>query len=155
MGAEIEGTIRTDKGISSPDSVSTSTMVVPSFCCVKAVVPKEATATSVVDTGVICSSLAIASEIHERCAPSSKSIFAWVLIPPAIIGAIAVLSKQVVVLFSEALQCDAGVRSPLVGVVTSVFCSLLVPSEVLVVSLLQRLVWCFFLHFLQRNLDGH
>ena len=140
MGAEIDGTIITDKGISSPDSVSTSTMVVPSFCCVKAVVPKKATATSVVDTGVICSSLAIATEINERFAPSLKSMFAWVLIPPAIIGATAVLSKQVVVLFSEASQCDAGVRSPLVGVVTSVFCSSLASSEIMVVSLLQRLV---------------
>ena len=129
-------------------------MVVPSFCCVKAVVPKEATATSVVDTGVICSPLAISTEINECCVPSSKSIFAWVLIPPAIIGATTVLSKHVVVLFSEALQCDAGVRSPLVGVVTSVFCSSLTPSEVLVVSLLQRLVWCFFLHFLQRTWMG-
>ena len=34
MGAEIEGTLRTNKDISSPDSVSTFTMVVPSFCCV-------------------------------------------------------------------------------------------------------------------------
>ena len=75
--------------------------------------------------------------------------------PVTIIGATAVLSKQVVVLFSEVSQCDAGVTSPLVGVVTSVFCSSLTPSEVLVVSLLQRLVWCFFLHFLQQNLDGH
>ena len=71
-------------------------MAVPRFCCVKVVVPKEATATSVVDTGVICSSLDIAIDINERCAPLLKSIFARVLISLAMIGATAVLWKQVV-----------------------------------------------------------
>ena len=75
------------------------------------------------------------------------------------IGATAVLSKQVGE-FSETSHWDVVVKNPLVGtvsfgVVTAAFCSFCTPSDVSVGLLLQRLVWCFFLHLLQRNLDGH
>lgn len=92
----IDGTIKTDMGISSPDSVSISTIATPSFRVVVDVVPNDATAMSTVEVGVICSSLAISAEMNDRWAPSSKRILAWALVLPAIIGATAVFNKQVV-----------------------------------------------------------
>ena len=74
---------------------------------------------------------------------------------PAIMGATAVLSKHVG--FWGASAHDAGVRNPPV-VVVGVLLEALFYSGVVTSSdesWLQRLVWCFFLHFLQRNLDGH
>ena len=72
-------------------------------------VPNDANAMSVLDVGEMCSSLANSAEMNERCAPSSKRIFAWVVMPLAMTGATAVLSEQAV--FFGALQQEAGVMS--------------------------------------------
>ena len=74
---------------------------------------------------------------------------------PATMGATAVLSRHVGV--CGASEHDAGVRNPPVVVVgvssEAFFFSGVVP--LVGGLLLQRLVWCFFLHFLQRNFDVH
>ena len=70
-------------------------------------------------------------------------------------GATAVLSGHVG--FWGASEHDAGVRNPPV-VVVGVSSEIFYFSGVMTLvgeSLLQRLVWCFFLHFLQQNLDVH
>jgi len=95
MGAAIDGTISTDIGINSPDSVSTFTVATPSFCVVADVVPNDATVISTVEVGEICSSLAISVEINDRCAPSSNRMLACVFMFPATMGATAVLRRQV------------------------------------------------------------
>ena len=51
---------------------------------------------STVEVGVIRSLLAISAEMNDHWAPSSKRILAWDLVLPAMIGATAVFSKQVV-----------------------------------------------------------
>lgn len=73
---------------------------------------------------------------------------------PATMGATAVLSRHVG--FRGASEHDAGVRNPpvvVVGGLSEVFFSGMV--SLVGEPLLQRLVWCFLLHFLQRDLDVH
>ena len=93
MRTAMDGTIKTDIGISSPDCVST--VAAPSLWCDVDVVPKDATAKSTCDVEEIYSLFAISAEINQQCASSSKRMLAWVLTPLTMTGAIAVLSKQV------------------------------------------------------------
>jgi len=84
-------------------------------------------------------------------------MLAWDSITLAIIGTTIVLSKQAVLL--GILQHEAGVRSPAIvmGVaLPAALLSLWGVSDLLCDTLLlQRLVWCFFLHCPQQNLDGY
>ena len=100
-------TINTVIDIGSPDSVSTSIVATPSFCCVMDDDPDDATAMSVCIVGEICNSLAI---LVDSCAPSSNRMLALDLLPLAIVDATAVLGRQAVLL--RALQHEASVRSP-------------------------------------------
>jgi len=89
--------------------------------------------------------------------PSLNRMLARDLIPLAIMGATAVLSRQAVLL--GVLHHEAVVRSPVVvvGVALPTALSSLWDVSDLVCDtlLLQRLVWFFFLHFLQLNFEGH
>ena len=149
MGAAIDRTIRTHNGTNSP-LCFTSTVVTPSFSVVVDVVPNDATALPAVVVGEICSSLAISAEINDRCTPLLIKILAWDLVLP---DTTAVLSRHVG--FWRASAHDTHVRNPLVVIVgllsKAFYFSGVVPlfGE----SLLQRLVWCFLLHFLHWNLD--
>lgn len=110
MGAAIVGTISTCIGISSPVRVSISTVATPSLWCVLAVLPNDAKDMSAVAVGDIPNSLAISTERNDRCAPSSKRMLALVLVCPAMIGATAVLSRQLVTGFGVT-HGEVGVRS--------------------------------------------
>ena len=110
MGVAIVGTMSIETGIVLPLTVSISTVVTGSFWCSLDVVPNDAREIFADEVGDMPNSLTMSTDIKEYWAPSSKKIFALVLLLPAITGATAVLSKQVVANCGKA-QGDAWVRS--------------------------------------------
>ena len=96
MGVAIVGTMSIETGIVLPLTVSISTVVTGSFWCSLDVVPNDAREIFADEVGDMPNSLTMSTDIKEYWAPSSKKIFALVLLLPAITGATAVLSKQVV-----------------------------------------------------------
>ena len=109
MGAAIDGITRTDMGIWLPVIVSISTVTAPSSWYDAVLTPKDANAIPCVVVGWRQSLAAISAEIKERWAPSSKSMFARSRMCPAMTGATAVFSKQVVLLWGLLLS-DVEVR---------------------------------------------
>ena len=81
--------------------VSISTVTALSFWYDILVLPKDASAIPCVVVGLRFSLAAISAKMNERCAPSLNSIFASLRVSPAMTGATAVFSKQVVLLWGR------------------------------------------------------
>ena len=95
-GAAINGTISTDIGSLFPDSVSTLICHTAMICGDVCSAPKDAIVTCSVLVDLKISLVAVSMVINECCEPSSKRMLPWIHTPLALMGAMAVFSKLIV-----------------------------------------------------------